>query len=52
MYTDEEQNAATINYLKNFAADRKEPLCLIKGNKRRANQSLPALRVGIRGMGG
>ncbi|MCI94378.1 hypothetical protein A2U01_0115676, partial [Trifolium medium] len=37
MYTDEEKNAAAINYLKNRAADREEPFTevVFKGNKKK-----------------
>ncbi|MCI31097.1 hypothetical protein A2U01_0052308, partial [Trifolium medium] len=37
MYTDEEENATTINYLKNRAADREVPFTevVFKGNKKK-----------------
>jgi uncharacterized protein YaaR (DUF327 family) len=49
----EEENAAAINYLKNSAADRNESFTemMFKDNKKRANQSLSVLRVGICSMG-
>jgi hypothetical protein len=46
MYTDEKENAIAINYLKNRAADRKEPFTevVFKGNKNKGNPVITRAR--------
>jgi hypothetical protein len=45
MYTDEEENATTINYLKNRAAEREEPFTeVFKGNKKKGKPVITRAR--------
>jgi hypothetical protein len=47
MYTDEEENAASTNYLKNRVVDREEPFIqvVIKGNKKKGKSIITRARV-------
>jgi hypothetical protein len=46
MYTDEEENAAAINYLKNRATEREEPFTevVFKGNKKKGKLAITRAR--------
>jgi hypothetical protein len=46
MYTDEEENAAAIYYLKNRAADREKPFTevVFKGNKKKCKSVITCAR--------